>query len=164
MDDWRYDECHNVYHIYSKGRGAYNKFSHFKCGAYSMAVFIWKLESTKHYFNYGIIIFRQYVTELTSFDFDCIKAAAVIWVNTVFVNNMYQYNCIFFWASREEKQLFWTLVRLNFLKVLRFSFPLYRKKQKKFPARSTCGQVYHETSQLKHRTVGNSLFEWNSVP
>ena len=103
-----------------------------------MAVFIWKLESTKHYFNYGIIIFRHYVTELTSFDFDCFKAAALIWINTVFVNNMYQYNCIFFWASREEKQLFWTLVRLNFLKVLRFSFPLYRKKkQKKFPARAS---------------------------
>ena len=48
-----------IYRIYSnKGPGAYKKFPRLKCGAYSMAAFIWKLDSTKHYFNYGIIIFR----------------------------------------------------------------------------------------------------------
>ena len=46
-----------IYRIYSnKRRGAYKNFPGLNCGAYSMAALIWKLDSTKYYFNYGIII------------------------------------------------------------------------------------------------------------
>ena len=50
------------YHIYSK-----------KCrGTYPKEAFtsIWKLHMIKNFINYGIIIFRIKLTELTSFDFD----------------------------------------------------------------------------------------------
>ena len=48
-----------IYRIYSnKRRAASKKFPRLKCGAYSMAAFIWKLDSTKDYFNYAIIISR----------------------------------------------------------------------------------------------------------
>lgn len=45
----------------------------FESGAYLRAVFIRKLHATKNYFKYGIVIFRNKITE-----FDYIGAAAVI--------------------------------------------------------------------------------------
>ena len=177
VDDWRYAERHNVYHIYSKGRGAYKNFH-----ASNAALIRWRrlFESwTRQSIILTTVLLFSVLICYRIFDFDCIRAAAHIWVNTVFkfnpLNNMYQYNCIFFWASREEKQLFWTLVRLDFLKVLRFSFPLCRRKQQKnsrfrfvleknLKLAQRVGKFTVRRVQLKHRTVGNSLFDWNSVP
>ena len=84
-----------------------------------------------------------------------IRAAALIWVNTIFKFNrfnMYQYNCIFFWASREEKQLFCTPVRLDFLTSLLLP-SLPQKTKKKSPASASCS-----------RTILSSLDSWASLP
>ena len=56
---------------------------HFKiisrvAGTYLRAAFIWRLDAT-NYFNWDISIFCITLTELTSFDFDYIGAAVLIW-------------------------------------------------------------------------------------
>ena len=51
------------------------KFSCLKCGAYLRTAFIRKLDATKNLFNDNIVI---NLTELTSFDFECIWASAFI--------------------------------------------------------------------------------------
>ena len=145
MDDWGYAECHNVYHIDSKGRGAYKNF-------HASNVALIRILTTVLLFPeliyYRINIFWCWLYQG--------RGAYMVFKFNRF-NNMYHYNCIFFWASRDEKQLFWTPVRLDFLKVLRFSFPLCRRKhfknlllpfraREEFLARSAPGQVYRETS------------------
>jgi len=79
---------------------------------------------------------------------------------------MYQYNCIFLWASRDEKQLFSTPVRRDFLSesfASPFQFvaentqknlPLALRAREKFWARSTRGQVYRETSTIGEQACG----------
>ena len=156
MTEGTLNVIYNVYHIYAKGRGAYKNFH-----ASNAALIRWRrlFESwTRQSIILTTVLLFSVLICYRIFDFDCIRAAAHIWVNTVFkfnpLNNMYQYNCIFFWASREEKQLFWTLVRLDFLKVLRFSFSLSRRKQqKKIPASALCS-----------RKIWSSLDAWASLP
>ena len=49
----------------------------FEGGAYLRMALIWKLDMTKNCINYGLIIFDVKLTELTSFDFDYIRATAL---------------------------------------------------------------------------------------
>ena len=53
--------------------------------AYLRAACTERLDATQNCFNYGIIIFRIKITELTSFDFDYIRAAALIRVNRIYL-------------------------------------------------------------------------------
>ena len=50
----------------------------FEGSAYLRAALIWRLDAAKNCRKNGIVIFRIKVTELTSFDFDHIRAAVLI--------------------------------------------------------------------------------------